>query len=71
MNHDQTKHIDINRFYIKEKLEEKVLSIEYVPSMEQCNDLNQVIFSQTILLLNLRAKNDKYPFPHLRGSVEE
>ena len=39
VNHDRTKHIDIDRFYIKEKLEKKVLSIEYIPSMEQCADV--------------------------------
>ena len=32
--HDRTKHVDIDRFYIKEKLEEKVIYITYVTSVE-------------------------------------
>ena len=39
VNHDRTTHIDIDRFYIKEKIEEKILSIEYIPSAEQCADV--------------------------------
>ena len=35
VNHNRTKHIDIERFYIKEKLEEKVLHIKYVPTTKQ------------------------------------
>ena len=39
VNHNRTKHIDIDRFYIKEKLEEKILQIDYVPTTEQCADI--------------------------------
>ena len=39
VNHNRTKHIDIDRFYNKEKLEGKILHIEYVPTIEQCADI--------------------------------
>ena len=39
VNHNRTKHIDIDRFNIKEKLEEKVLHIDYVLTTEQCADI--------------------------------
>ena len=39
VNYDQTKHIEIDRFYIKEKIREKILSIEYILSAEQCADV--------------------------------
>ena len=39
MHRDQIKHVDIDRFYIKEKFEEKIIKIDYVPSAEQCADI--------------------------------
>ena len=39
VNHNRTKHINIDSFYIKEKLEGKILYIEYVPTTEQCADI--------------------------------
>ena len=39
VNYDRTKHIDIDPFHIKEKLEKKVLRIEYIPSKEECADV--------------------------------
>ena len=39
VNHKWTKHIDIDRFSIKGKLEEKILYIEYVPTTEKCADI--------------------------------
>ena len=37
--HDRIKHVDIDRFYIKEKLAEKVICITHVTSTEQCADI--------------------------------
>ena len=60
VKHNRTKHIDLDRFYIKEKLEEKVLLIEYVPTTEQCADiltkgLLVKQFSRLISKLGLRS----------------
>ena len=32
MYHDWIKHVDTDKFYIKEKVEEKIIHIDYVPS---------------------------------------
>ena len=37
--HDRIKHMNIDRFCIKEKLEEKILSIVYISTAEQCADI--------------------------------
>ena len=34
VNHNRTKHIEIDRFYIKEKIEEKILCIDHIPTTE-------------------------------------
>ena len=31
--------MDIDRFYIKEKVEEKIIKIDYVPLTKQCADI--------------------------------
>ena len=37
--HNQIKCVDIDKFYIKEKVEKKAIHIDYVPSSEQCVDI--------------------------------
>ena len=37
--HDWIKHMNIDPFYIKEKLDEKILSTHYIHSTEQCADI--------------------------------
>ena len=39
MHHDRIKHVDIDRFYIKEKVEEKIINTDYVPLIEQCANI--------------------------------
>ena len=39
IQHDRTKHIEIDRHFIKEKLEEAVVCISYVPSEHQLVDI--------------------------------
>ena len=36
---DRIKHVNIDRFYIKETLVEKILSTHYIHSTEQCADI--------------------------------
>ena len=38
VQHDRTKHIEIDRFFIKEKLEQGILKIDHVRSEEQVAD---------------------------------
>ncbi|CAL2225144.1 unnamed protein product [Prunus armeniaca] len=39
VQHDQTKHVEVDRHFIKEKLEHKLISIPFVPSSEQLADM--------------------------------
>ena len=60
MNHNCTKHIEIDRFYIKEKIEEKILHINYIPTPEKCVDvltkgLPAKQFSKLVTKLGMRS----------------
>ena len=39
IQHDRTKHVEIDRHFIKEKLEEGVICMPYIPTMEQVAEL--------------------------------
>ena len=58
MQHDRTKHIDIDRHFIKEKLEEGVVCMSYVPSEHQLvviltKGLNSSIFHDLVFKLGM------------------
>lgn len=38
VQHDRTKHVEIDRFFIKEKIDSGVLMLEYIKSCEQLAD---------------------------------
>ncbi|KAL3622056.1 hypothetical protein CASFOL_034252 [Castilleja foliolosa] len=39
VQHDRTKHIEVDRHFIKEKLEKNIISLPYVRSEEQLADI--------------------------------
>ena len=39
VHHDRTKHIEIDRYFISEKIEEKIIDMEYIPSGHQLADI--------------------------------
>ena len=39
IQHDRTKHVEVDRFFIKEKLEEKIVFIPHVRSEDQLTDI--------------------------------
>ena len=39
VHHDRTKHVEVDRHFIKEKLDGDIISIEYVPTSHQLADL--------------------------------
>ena len=52
--------MDIDRFHIKEKVGEKIINIDYVPSLEQCADiltkgLPNKNFSKLVFKLGMRS----------------
>ncbi|RVW28647.1 Retrovirus-related Pol polyprotein from transposon RE1 [Vitis vinifera] len=58
IQHDRTKHIEIDRHFIKEKLEEGVMCMTYVPSEHQLADiltkgLNSSIFHDLVFKLGM------------------
>ena len=53
VHHDRTKHLGINRYYIKRKIDKKIISLEYVPSVEQSVDMiTEGVFGVTLRRLN-------------------
>ena len=58
IQHDRTKHIEIDRHFIKEKLEEGVVCMSYVPSEYQLADilikgLNDSMFHDLVFKLGM------------------
>ena len=39
VQHDRTKHVEIDRHFIKEKLEKKIISLPFVRSKDQLADI--------------------------------
>lgn len=39
MHHDHTKHVEVDRHFIKEKIEKGIICMSYVPTSEQASDL--------------------------------
>ena len=58
IQHDRTKHIEIDRHFIKEKLEEAVVCMSYIPSEHQLTDiltkeLNSSMFHDLVFKLGI------------------
>ena len=58
IQHDRTKHIEVDRHFIKEKLEEGVVCMSYVPSEHQLVDiltkgLNNSMFHDLVFKLGM------------------
>ena len=39
VHHDRTKHIEIDRHFVKEKIEADMLSLQYIPTNRQTADI--------------------------------
>ena len=58
IQHDRTKHIEVDRHFIKEKLEERVVYMSYISSEHQLADiltnwLNSSMFHDLVLKLGM------------------
>ena len=58
IQHDRTKHIEVKRHFIKEKLEEGIVCMSYVPSKHQLVDiltkeLNSSIFHDLVFKMGM------------------
>jgi hypothetical protein len=61
VQHDRTKHIEINRFFIKEKLNSRLLELDHVSTKEQAT------YRLTKELSSLDLGLNGYLSPILRG----
>ncbi|RDX96638.1 Copia protein, partial [Mucuna pruriens] len=70
IQHDRTKHIEIDRHFIKKKLDSGLIVIVHVPIGLQVTD----VFTKGLLATRFQelwqVRNDSYSFTNLRGSVE-
>lgn len=49
VHHDRTKHVEIDRHFINEKIENKIISLNYVPSKQQAADiLTKALFRRNL-----------------------
>ena len=68
VQHDQTKHIEIDRHFIKEKLESGLICTPYVSTHGQLADaLTKGLSSFPDYFI--QAENGEYLFTSLKGSV--
>jgi hypothetical protein len=76
MQYDKTKYMEINRFFIKEKLNNKLLELGHIATREQVTDcvikelssLNLIRLCDKMGLMNLCNKMDLMDFfVHLEG----
>ncbi|XP_070667580.1 uncharacterized mitochondrial protein AtMg00810-like [Malus domestica] len=65
VQHDRTKHVEVNRHFIKEKLKKKIVSIPFMNSKEQLVDiLTHVVcsrrFNDSLVKLGMTAMGDRF-----------
>lgn len=71
IQHDRTKHVEIDRHFIKEKMTEGVICTPYVRSEDQLADILTKLRESPAKSLSLLCQtgNPRYLFSRLRGSV--
>ena len=73
VQHDRTKHVEIDRHFIKEKLSSGIICILFVKSGDQVADVltsHKGNWKSTILCISSQARYERYICTSLRGSVE-
>lgn len=48
VQHDRTKHVEIDRHFIKEKSDQKIICIDHVPSRQQTADILTKVLPRNI-----------------------
>lgn len=67
VQHDITKHVEVNRHFIKEKLSNMYFICAY--KWSSCPYFNKRIAQCSLLESNKQAWNERYPFTSLKESV--
>uniref|UniRef100_A0A803MX03 Uncharacterized protein n=1 Tax=Chenopodium quinoa TaxID=63459 RepID=A0A803MX03_CHEQI len=62
VQHDRTKHVEIDRYFIKDKLEDKIIKLPFVRSRDQLADIltkvvNSEAFDEALRKLGIGAPN--------------
>ena len=50
VQHDHTKHVEVDRFFIKEKLDEKIVELPKIRSEDQLADILTKVVSSRVFL---------------------
>ncbi|RVW83633.1 Retrovirus-related Pol polyprotein from transposon RE1 [Vitis vinifera] len=64
VHHDRTKHVEIDRHFIREKIEQKIIEVDYIPTRQQIADIMTKVVPRTqfdILLSKLGMINIHCP----------
>ena len=68
MHHDRTKHVEIDRHFINEKIETKVINLRHVPSQQQTSDiLTKALHRPNFYKLNSKLGMDNIYRPAREG----
>ena len=71
VQHDQTKHIEIDRHFIKEKLEAKIVKLPFVKSEDQLADILTKAVSSQVFYNSLGKLGIKNIYAPTLGGVLE
>lgn len=70
ISHARTKHIKIDMHFVRDKVLQHALDIQYVPTEEQVVDaMTKILFGPHLRFLSVKLTLDSSPF-RLRGCVE-
>lgn len=70
VQHDRSKHVEVDRHFIKEKLESGLICTPYISTKGQLADvLTKGLTSSAFQRITSKARDGKYLLPSLRGIV--
>ena len=68
VQHNRTKHLEINRHFIRENLDSGIIKISNSLS-DQVTEIYQEITRTSIQATHIQVRLERYPWANLRGSV--
>ena len=69
IQHDRTKHVEVDRHFIKQNLEEKIIQFPFVKTEDQLADILTKAVSSRNFHNSLNKLGVRDKFTNLRGSV--
>lgn len=67
VQHDRTKHVEVDRHFIKEKLEARIVEVPFVRSEDQLADILTKAVSRQVFEATLHKLSIGYPTDQLEG----